>query len=329
MKKEKFEQLIKIIANKSYEFEDLKIGVNEFDEESIGEELDNVQVAMLVDVLKQNPKIKKLDLSYNHIGDEGAIALSTLGSIEDLNLSYNNITPIGFKALADGKFKCLDLTQYIYTGELVVDEMEYKILKDMIDSFIQNKTITHLTIGNWKVSSNIIAQLIKNNTCIETLIMSRYTTDEVFEFIEENKFLKTLNIMSALVTDKGIEYIVKNMSLDNLYLNGCNITNIGAQLLSTNHTLKKLYIYDSDITLKGTECFLNSDLEKFNISTNLKQYIISKGECDNFNHMFEEARKLKHVTLHQVSNTQNFNHETLNDNNHIDLNGKSDAHQDE
>jgi hypothetical protein len=57
--------------------------------------LDDEDVVVLAEALKENPAIKKLDLGCNTIGDEGIKALSEVSHLEALDLKGNNITDDG------------------------------------------------------------------------------------------------------------------------------------------------------------------------------------------------------------------------------------------
>ena len=68
-----------------------------------GNELTDHSCLVLGEILAQNPKLEKIDLSRNEIGDEGACAVAAgitrNSKLQALNLAYNQIDDAGLDAL--------------------------------------------------------------------------------------------------------------------------------------------------------------------------------------------------------------------------------------
>jgi hypothetical protein len=294
MKDYEFIELLQRIENGTLKENKLKIWAHgSFGYGGTEENLNDQQITLLAEALKKNPYIKIVDLSGHNIGDTGVIALASVDNLEELNLEENPITAYGAAVLAGSTLKKLSLA----ATPIIFYEERHNQFIEMIDAFINNKTIIDLNLDCCEVPNEMIAQLIKNNTTIKNLILGRGLADQAFEFIEVNKTLEELHVSEG-ITDIGIRYITKNTSLKEIGIAKSNITDIGAQLLSTHPTLKKLYICDTDITLEGAKCFINSKLDEFSINTNLKQDIISHQQCDYLNQEFEAAKLTGNIDYH-------------------------------
>lgn len=291
MTQQEFIDLLKQIENGTFIVTELTIGISEFEEERQEERLNDEQIILLVEALKKNSNITKLNLSCNDFGDDGAIALATVNTLKELNIYDTRVGTIGGKALAESSLQKLSGISFIYHEENRNQFLE------LINAFINNKTIIDLDFTYSYIPSEMIAQLISNNTTIKTLVLSKYLDDSAFQFIHTNTTLEALSLPESEITDKGVEYIATNARLKSLAISQSKITDIGAKLLSTHPSLKSLFIYDSNISFIGAQTFIGSNLDKFHLDTNLKQNIISWKECEYIKHAFNEARQLNNAQL--------------------------------
>ncbi len=315
MKEQEFNSLLQSIANSTFIGTKLVIGIDPFDYEKDEEKLDNYKAISLAQVLKKNPCITEINLSGNKIWNAGAVALASVNTIKELNISENQIELSGATALANGNFKKLILSQNPINYS---KEMHQQFL-EMVNAFINNKTITNLDFDECYIPNEMIAQLIKNNTTIKNLVLSRYLTDQALESIGNNTTLEYISLpKNNEITDKGAEYIAKNTSLKELSISQSKITDIGAKFLSTHLTLKKLYLYDNKITFEGVQCFIGSNLDEIFLYTNLNQHIISREQCDYFNYTFKQTKALKDSLMlstsqhNQIIINSDFDNQTLN-----------------
>jgi Leucine-rich repeat (LRR) protein len=227
MTEQEFEDLLKNIEDNKFVGNELAITTRNFEEDIIEGSFDfnDTKIILLVETLKKNPCITKLDLYHNNISVIGATTLANVVSLKLLDLSSNNI---------------------------YYSEERHEQFLNMIEAFINNKNITSLHFNDCYIPDGMIAQLIKNNYTIKHLTLSRHLTDEALEFIKENTSLEGLSISSHEITDKGVEYILKNTSLKELGITQGKITDIGVKLLSNHPTLKTLYIDNNEIIINDT-----------------------------------------------------------------------------
>lgn len=287
-----FRRLLQEIENKTFVGTELSIDIDPFDEARRGERLKDDQIILLTNALKKNPFITKVNLCGNNIEDTGAIALASVNTIEELDVSENCIGISGAQALAKATFKKLSLEANLINFR----EGDEALFAEMITAFIQNNTITDLNLTSCDIPSQLIGRLIAQNTTIKTLYLDRYLQDNALEFISSNSTLEQLYIPENVITDRGAEYIASNTSLKILRINESKITNIGAKLLSNHLSLKELYIRDSDITLQGAQVFIGSNLENFCLSTNKKQYLLSRDDCSYLNQAFYEVKNFNELS---------------------------------
>lgn len=294
MKNSKFYNLIQQIDNRTFIGDKVVIkGSGEWEEQSdYIYRLTDPQIYLLVNVLKKNPSITSLNLSGNNIKDEGAIALATVNTLKELDISYNRITVVGAEALAKTDLQKLSLeaNPVVYFRS---SNEKYEQFESMINSFINNKTIMDLNLYCQYIPDSLIAKLIAENTTIKTLSISRDLTDIALEGIKENKTLENLYIPENSITDKGIEYICENSSLKKLTIDKSEIADVGAKLLSNCQTLDEIHIFDSNITAEGAMnfIFIGNNLNKFSIDTNIKQNVFPKEDCHYIGRLFYEAKE--------------------------------------
>lgn len=302
MTEQEFNELLQSIKNKTYINYELNINIHPFDEDRYAERLNDDNIILLVNALKSNPHITKIDLSGNNVGDTGAVALSSLKTLEELNIADNRVGLNGAIALATAS----NLKKLILgPNPINYEETEHYYFTKMIDAFVKNNTILNLNFDCCYIQSEMIAQLIAKNTTIKILNLGRYLTDKALEFIKENITLEILYIPESMITDQGAQYIARNTFLKELWVETSLISNVGAKFLSTHLTLQKLYLKDSEITIDGTQFFIDSNLSTIFLEYNLKYDKISEEDMNIFYHTFYESRKVSELLLQQNFQQQN------------------------
>ncbi len=214
MKEKEFKELLEQIENNTFIGNKLRISGADYYEEGVKREeaLTDDNIIELVRVLQKNPNITILDLPFNNIGDIGATALSSLKSIECLDLYGNNITVKGTTSLGRSNFKALTLADnaitYNYYGEDIdYDNPPYATdleMQEMIDAFISNKTITFLGFNRccfFGVYDILISQLISKNSTIKRLDLSYNSlSDKILKYISNNTTLEEIYIEENLMS---------------------------------------------------------------------------------------------------------------------------------
>ena len=315
MTQEEFKELLERLNNNNFVESSLEIVTEFFDYQTFNERIGDKGTVLLAKALRKNPHITKVTLINQNMADEGAIALSEVDSLEELNLWYNNIHALGLEALARSRLKILSIRENMDIFENFIRSGAEEELLGVIEPLIENKTIIELSLQRTFIPDKLVAELIGRNTTIKILNLSgNYLTDEALKYIENNKTIEYLNLSENHISDIGAGYIAKNTSLKALVINKSNITDAGAKLLSTHPTLQELMMIDSDITPEGAKYFLDSTLSKIVIDKHNKAHF-SKRELYKFYHEFADTRKA--VLQQQEDN----NNESLNENAQIPLSG--------
>ena len=267
MTEQEFNELLQNILNGIFINNQLTIVVRNANGDTDGETIiiDDTRALLLADSIKKNPYIKKVDLTFNDIGDIGAIALASITTLEELNLYGNKVKLDGALALMQNSLIKLNLggnALLLNTEESVYC---FKII-NIIDALIKNKTIIDINLDNCFFSSEVIARLIKENTVI-----------------------KILSLGDNNLTDEALKSIGKNTVLEELHLFGNNITDIGIQYALDNTHLKLLNLNNNKLTTEGLKYFIGSSFDSVWINNNELSLI----ELDYFYSAFEEAKKLR------------------------------------
>lgn len=278
MKAQEFANLLDQITTNTYTNSKLKISIDPFYEAADKERLTDAQVLLLTTALKQNTHIIEVDLSCNNLTDISAIALAGISTLKILHFNYNHITQKGFMALISSHLVEISLQE----SEFIVDDAE------IINSLINNKTITKLNISSSTIPDEMVAQLIKDNNTIEVLSLGCGLTDEALEFLSENVSLKKLIINNNKLTDEGIKSIRANHTIETLCIYESNIGDEGAAILAQHYSLKELSLYNSNITKIGSKSFLDTNLKQVNIFNGYKHIFMSSREVEYFAKQFEK-----------------------------------------
>lgn len=242
MKKEEFKELLEKLKNREYEDSKLEIYIDYYHHEAFEDRIGNEGAVLLAEALKKNPHIAEVRLFNQNIKDEGAIALSKVDSLNDLDLGKNSITARGLKALARSNLKALCVSG---NGFFLNSKYEEELLP-AFEALIKNKTIERLELVEYPyIPDKLAAELIRRNTTVQHLnLTDNNLTDEALKYIENNKTIEYLNVWNNKITDIGAGYIARNNSIKILIINKNWLTEAGAKLLSTHPTLEKLRIND-------------------------------------------------------------------------------------
>ena len=205
--------------------------------------LNNEDIDQLCDALKKNKHIKNLVLHHQSIGDQGAKALASLNSLEELDLSNglagyvdyaNHISAEGALELARSGLKKINLS---------CNSIGDKGLEHLSTS----SKLVELDVSGCSITDVGAAHFFATNSTVKRLNL-------------ESNFLGDGAAMIALGTNKALEF---------LNLTACSITSEGATLISDNTNLKELILADNFIQDAGAHALAkNSSIEVLNLMQN-------------------------------------------------------------
>lgn len=230
-------------------------------------DLKDEDIFLLVEALKCNNYIKQLNLENNYISSLGAQSLATLTTLEELDVSENNIELKGAIALSKSHLKKLNISSNpIGEGitafasspfliELNAEACHYLTDKG-VEQLFSSKSIKELNLSANQLSGKCLKGLI-SNTVLETLDFSSNNVEEkdCYFYIAQNNTLKQLTLARTFIEDEEAVFLSKSNSLENLFLRGCFIKDEGALALSKNNHLKKLSLFNNQITEAGASAF--------------------------------------------------------------------------
>lgn len=116
-----------------------------------------------------------------NVGDEGAKALATVDTLEDIAIHLGTLGVSGGCALAKSKITVLT----IYGCYIFYDKNDNKIgddAKKFIDFLIENKTIETLYLNNTCIYDDLLVKLIEKTKSIKSLYLEKNACDnELFK----------------------------------------------------------------------------------------------------------------------------------------------------
>ena len=242
-----FEKLLKDIRTNVFnkDFLDLR-----------GQELIDEKIIQLAETLANNHYIKKIDLSYNNIGDDGIIALSKINTISELDVHngldgydeyYNHITSKGALALARSNLKKLNIS-----GNVIGDEG--------VKSLSTNNNIVELDVEDCGINAEGAAEFFKTNDMVVKLnLQGNNIGDHGLSTLKYNNKLKELNLSSCQITHVGLKFIAENSSLTSLQLNNNKVSN-GVFYLAKHNSLKILNLSECEINDSDLELFAKNNV---------------------------------------------------------------------
>ncbi len=190
-----------------------------------------------------HPSLKRLNLSLNNIGDEGAMALAKNTVLESLDIGANNISDVGVIALAQNK-TLKELSLWANEGISTVN------------SFSNNVTLEKLNLRQTNVKDDDAIALAKNTHLTELAFTS--LTDIGAIALSNNTTLKKLNLCGSEISLEGAKALAANRTLTDLALCGYSfhsksvrIGNEGAAAFRYNTSLKSLQLVGEGISADG------------------------------------------------------------------------------
>jgi len=244
-----FEELLKKIRENTFSDESLSITHAGLEEED---------VTRLVEALNENRHIRKLDLSYNSIGNGGAAALLDLlvRPLDEIDLTASNIGPSGAERLSKLRIQTLKLS-----GNPIGKEGE---------SFFADAVIVNLYLDECGITENGIALLLKNEH-IRNLALSNndISIDAVLAFPTEGCLLERLDLSQNNLFDESIAGIDNLKSLKFLDLGSNSLDGQSALAISKLSSLKTLILSQNKIKPDAVKIILqNSNIETLNLFNN-------------------------------------------------------------
>ena len=251
----------------------------------------DIGVTLVTSFLFQKDKVQKLDLSFNNISDDGAVAISEYVKfnkiLQELNVSHNEITNEGVIAIVRN-IRCslhtLNLTHNVVTKSgLIMINDAYKQIKNMCSFHISYNEITDYpqnvnTILAHSESYEFDEFTVTSKMQLDTQNMRASYRAKVLCFCaKDDDTVEALDISNHDITSEGAKVIAKglqgNTSLQKLNISHNNIFDNGAVAISNNNTLHELYMsYNkvSNIGIINISAILQSNtaLEVLDISNN-------------------------------------------------------------
>lgn len=300
MTEQEFTQLLEDIRNQVITTEELAILVRNSSGDLINEDtiiIDDEKAILLVEALKYNSYIIHLDLSFNDIGDEGAIALAGLNTLKSLKLAGNWIKLTGGIALVKSNLEYLSLE-----ANSLHNDSNYENKVELIDALINNHTIKDLSFECCLFSDELINKLIK-----------------------ENNTLTILGLSQNNLTDAAIQSISINHTLKELHLSDNNITNVGIDYILGNTYLSYINLAHTNITMDGAKKFIGSHFDRVGVFNNS----LSMNEINIFEYDFELAKQQRLLLQQQQQENLNLQNQLFQDDQSTDITGNIDHNEDE
>jgi Ran GTPase-activating protein (RanGAP) involved in mRNA processing and transport len=142
---------------------------------------------LLIDVIRNNPSIKVLNLRGSNLGKDGAESLATLlpklKSLETLNLEDNNLTDAGIKAIFENLPACSNIKRLNFVGNNFGD----KGVSYIADFLSRNESLIEFIMYSNQISESGIKALqkaIKNNVNIKLTNFCAIGNNETEEISE-------------------------------------------------------------------------------------------------------------------------------------------------
>ena len=262
------EDLASVIKNNS-NLQQLYLANNDFKKSSI----------LILQALKENCKLKLLDLNSNNMTGEAAEDLASViknnSNLEQLGLANNDLgtsSILILQALKENpKLKLLNLNNNNMTGETAEDlasviknhsNLEWLLLANndlkassilILQALKENSKLKALNLNDNNMTAEVaedLASVIKNNSNLEQLRLGyndfKASRVLVLQALQESTELKILNLNSNGMNEEVAEHlasIIKNNSnLEQLYLANNNFKSSGVLILQALKSITNLRI---------------------------------------------------------------------------------------
>lgn len=253
-------ELLKSIKNNKFTEEELTL---------VDEELNDEDIFLLVDALKHNTHVKRLDLGVNNISDNGAKSLATLMTLESLNISSNNIGPEGINALARSNLKKLDISANPIGDAVGVLSSSQK-LEELVASQCEitdigaqqlflSTSIKRLDLSTNELHGSCLKDIGQNRVLEDLDLMQTRLSEESCNYFYSNTALRRLNLTNVLIGDIGASLLAKSTTLRELILMQCSIGDPGAIALSQNNSIRRLVLPSNRIQEAGLEALARNN----------------------------------------------------------------------
>lgn len=186
MSKEQFKNILQKLKSGQYQENEIVIASDETPE-SFQRSMEDDDIILLCEALKNNPHIKTLELFLQRIGDEGAKALAQVDTLEDVSICCGILGVPGGVALARSKLKALTIEgSYIF-----YDQDDNKIgaeAIEFIEALIENKSIEELKLSDRYIDLDLLIKLIERTTSIKKLYLHKSSFNrELFQDLKINQ----------------------------------------------------------------------------------------------------------------------------------------------
>jgi protein tyrosine phosphatase/Ran GTPase-activating protein (RanGAP) involved in mRNA processing and transport len=232
--------------------------------------------------LRKTTSLKTLDLSYNHVDDEGARELGGVleinHSLQGLSLWKNQVTSEGMKHLAKG-LGCNDTLQWLGLGCNSISDDGIITLTDALIDNISECKLSWLALGDNKITDRGIEKLAEFLTAGWTSIDEDEGENEVA------CPLTSLGLGGNEIGDEGAKELAQALDVNDKLLSlGLSFNKIGnegavglANMLRSNTTLEKLALSGNQITNEGGGTLIASLCQNNTLST----LILSQNPLDD------------------------------------------------
>jgi hypothetical protein len=175
--KQKITRIIKELKSGSYKDTSIRIESSEYNDDPYKDSVEDSDVVLLCEALKNNPHVKEIVFYLQKVGNEGAKALAEIDTLEDVFISFGELGVEGGCALAKSKLKFLGIERcYIFYDDRKEEDVEDA--EDFIASLINNKTIKGLRLTNTYIDDDLLVKLIENTKTIEFLYLGKIDFNE-------------------------------------------------------------------------------------------------------------------------------------------------------
>ena len=240
---------------------------------------------LILQALKENSKLKVLDLNDNNMTEETAEDLASViknnSNLQQLYLANNNLKTSSILLLqalkGNSKLKVLDLNDNNMTGEAAED------LASVIKNSFNLKRL-YLANNDLKTSSVLVLQALKEISKLTVLNlngnnMTVKAAEDLASVIKNNSNLEQLHLANNDLRTSSIlilQALKKSCRLKVLDLNCNNMTEKAAENLTSviknNSNLEQLYLANNDLRTSSTLILQalkeNSELKTLNLNSN-------------------------------------------------------------